>query len=175
MTDAEPEPIKPRIPFTHNVSSVHIVLRSLLIGTGAILFSLSGCAQHSDHPPPAPPPSALASKTLNGTYTLFSDGRQQAVNGQPRPGGVPSTTTWRITPCGHACARVTSSLKWTTELHLIQNTWQATRKLDIDCGAGPSTITYAIEADTLTGTLSNYIPRGTFPSVVVEPAKLTNN
>jgi hypothetical protein len=143
-----------------------------------VAFSLlSGCARHT-HPAPAPPadvPSAPGPKALDGTYTLFADGARQTVNGEPRAGGLPSTTTWRATPCGTACSDVTSSLGWTVKLHLAQNTWTATRSLDVDCGHGASTITYSINADTLAGTLTNYIPCGSTTSLVVVPAKLTKN
>jgi hypothetical protein len=138
---------------------------------------LSGCTRQA-HLPPAPPADAASApgpKALDGTYTLFADGTRQTVNGEPRAGGLPSTTTWRVTPCGAVCAKVTSSLGWTVELHLAHNAWTATRTLDVDCGHGASTINYSIDADTLTGTLTNYIPCGTTTSVVVLPAKLTKN
>jgi hypothetical protein len=177
MTDAATDPVMVRIPFVHNVSVMCTVIRPLLLLAVIACVGLSGCARQAHHPPapPADVPSAPGPKALNGTYTLFADGTRQTVNGEPRTGGLPSTTTWRITPCGTACADVTSSLGWTVKLHLVQNTWTATRSLDVDCGHGASTITYSINADTLAGTLTNYIPCGSTPSTVVVPAKLTKN
>jgi hypothetical protein len=146
MADAVPEPTAARIPFSHNVSVMCTIGRPLL---------------------------------LVAVIAFFADGTRQTVNGEPRAGGLPSTTAWRITPCAAACAaacaHVTSSLGWTVELHLAQNTWTATRTLGVDCGHGASTITYSIDADTLAGTLTNYIPCGSNPSTVALPAKLTKN
>jgi hypothetical protein len=149
---------------------------ALVVGTVGVC-ALTGCARPaprslapSSESAPAPGPSAPS-----GTYTFFSDGTRMTVNGEPRAGGLPSSTTWRITPCGTGCATVTSSLNWTTELRLTQNTWTATRTLDINCGHAPSTITYSLNADTLTGTATNTIPCDNPPSVVVLPARLTKD
>jgi hypothetical protein len=152
-------------------------LRPALVVGIVGLCALTGCARPaprsltlSSESAPAPGPSAPS-----GTYTFFSDGTRMTVNGEPRAGGLPSSTTWRITPCGTGCATVTSSLNWTTELHLTQHTWTATRTLDINCGHAASTITYSLNADTLTGTATNTIPCDNPPSVVVLPARLTKD
>ena len=171
----------PRASFISTPPAPRITPLSVLIGCVIFIAGLSGCARQPHHPSPAPADSAGApeSRALSGTYTFFADGRRQTVNGQPREGGQPSTTSWRITPCGAACASVTSSLRWSVELHLVDNTWQATRKLDLDLGAGcgpdPSTISYSLNADTLAGTVTNDIPCGNPHSVVVLPATLTKN
>jgi hypothetical protein len=171
----------PRIPFVSNASATRIAVLSVLLGNVIAIFGLNGCARQPHNPGPGPAESASApeSKALSGTYTFFADGRRQTVNGQPREGGQPSTTSWHITSCGTGCASVTSSLGWSVELRLAANTWQATRKLDADLGAGcgpdSSTITYSLNADTLSGTVTNYIPCGNPHSVVVVPATLTKN
>jgi hypothetical protein len=141
------------------------------------LCALTGCARPAPHhlAPSSESAAAPSPNVLNGTYTFFADGTRMTVNGEPRAGGLPSNTTWRITPCGAGCATVTSSLNWTTELRLAQNSWTATRTLDVNCGHAPSTITYSINADTLTGTATNTIPCGNPPSVVVLPARLTKD
>jgi hypothetical protein len=141
------------------------------------LCALTGCARPAPRSlaPSSESAPAPGSNALRGTYTYFADGSRMTVNGEPRTGGLPSNTTWRITPCGPGCATVASSLNWTTELHLTQHTWTATRTLDINCGHTPSTITYSLSADTLTGTATNTIPCDNPPSVVVLPARLTRD
>ena len=142
-----------------------------------IAIAAGGCARHTD-PPPTPRTEATVlpgAGNLDGAYTLHADGTRQTLNGRPQVGGVPSTTAWQITPCGATCARVRSSLGWTTDLHLAGGRWTATRTLDIDCGHGPSTITYSLDAGSLTGTLTNTTRCGATPSVVIEPARLTRN
>jgi hypothetical protein len=146
---------------------------AIVLSAGA----MTGCAHQERQMSSTPASSAGSSgpQTLVGSYTFFADGTKMTVNGAPRAGGLPSTTTWRITPCGAGCARVASSLGWTTDLHLTQNMWKATRTLDVDCGRGASTITYTIDAMKLTGTVTNNVPCGSTPSVFVEPATLTKN
>lgn len=86
-----------------------------------------------------------------------------------------SKTVWEITGCGPGCAHVQSSLGWTAELHLVEHTWQATRKLPADCAAEPSIITYSLDAQTLTGTATNSLPCAQPPGAAVVPASLTKN
>jgi hypothetical protein len=169
-----PEPVAVSLAFHDNASAVSSVVKRLVIVVVAA-FALAGCA-HQAHSPSAPSSdasSAPAPKALSGTYTFFADGTRQTVKGQPRAGGMPSRTTWRIVACGAGRAHVVSSLGWTAELHLVQNAWKATRSTDVDCGHGASTIAYSIDADTLSGTVTNYVPCGSTPSTFVEPAELT--
>lgn len=151
--------------------STSIVAAAVVAGV-LVCDSLSGCSsassrQASTSAPPQP--------ELNGTYTFVTNGSQLTINGQPRAGGVPSTTTWEITPCGPACSHVKASLGWSTDLHLVDNKWQATRRLPMDCVGNPvtSTMTYVIDSATLAGTVTNDIPCGNPPSVAVLPATLT--
>jgi hypothetical protein len=174
MSDAAREPVAVPLPFPANASAVSTVIKRLVIVLVAA-FVLAGCA-HPAHSPSAPPTDASSApgpKALDGTYTFLADGTRITVNGQPRAGGMPSRTTWRIVACGAACAHVASSLGWTAELHLVQNAWKAIRSTDVDCGHKASTITYSIDADTLSGTVTNYIPCGDTPSTFVLPATLT--
>lgn len=134
--------------------------------------SVAACSSESGQ---AAGSSATGSPELTGTYTFVTDGSQLAINGGPREGGASSTTTWVITPCGAGCSHVTSSLGWDTDFRLVDRTWQATREIPLDCAGSTvaSTITYKLNADTLTGTVTNDIPCGQPPSVAVLPATLT--
>lgn len=64
---------------------------------------------------------------------------------------------------------------WSTDLKLVDRTWQAKREIPLDCAGSTvtSTITYTLNADTLAGTVTNDIPCGQPPSVAVLPATLT--
>ncbi|MUM15996.1 hypothetical protein BI330_06400 [Mycobacterium sp. CBMA 623] len=137
-----------------------------LVALAAIALILAGCTHQSEP----------TTTELGGTYTFVADGTQLTIDGEPRKGGTINKSTWQIEPCGPACSRVTSSLGWTADLHLIDNKWQATRELPpLECshGAEKSTLTYVLDASTLTGTVANSLPCNKPGSAAVIPAKLT--
>ena len=144
--------------------------------------SLNSCSPHAQEQVSTAGGTATTpvASGLTGTYTFVTDGRQLTINGDPRAGGAPSTTTWEINSCGPKCSDVKSSLGWNVQFHLIDNNWQATREVPIDCGVDgettvKSSITYAIDATSLTGTVTNRIPCGHPGKVAVLPATLTRN
>lgn len=137
---------------------------------------LTACSsQPSSSAPTLAPSTKEPMPALNGSYTFTTDGARLTVDGQPRAGGVVSKTVWEINACGPGCAHVQSSLGWTAELHLVEHTWHATRKLPADCAAEPSIISYSLDAQTLTGTATNSLPCAQPPGVAVVPATLTKN
>ncbi len=154
--------------------AVRHVVQSALMGAAFVIALVSGCSTQPSHSAPTPKASTSkpAAPTLNGTYAFVTDGSRLTINGQPRAGGVPSTTTWEITPCGPDCGHVKSSLGWTAELHLLDSKWQATRQVPDICNGEASAITYVIDADTLSGTATNSLPCTHPPSVAVLPARL---
>lgn len=141
---------------------------------------LSGCSTVPPTPS-APAPTPMSSGTeavLEGTYTLVVDGTQNLVNGVHRANGVPTTTTWQITPCGAGCSHVESSMGWKLDLHLLDGTWQGTREVTMDCSGTPtsSSVTYKLNAQTLTGRMVNTLRcEGQTPIVVDAPSVLTHN
>lgn len=82
--------------------------RCVAVATAVVLASGAVAACSSEHGQTGGL-SATGTPGLTGTYT-FVTGGQLAINGEPRPGGASSTTTWEITACGAGCSHVTSSL-----------------------------------------------------------------
>ncbi|WP_131815774.1 hypothetical protein [Mycobacteroides franklinii] len=142
------------------------------------LVIAAGCGNAKEHEPSTAPNGSSGDSVLDGGYTLVVDGSQNLVNGVHRPNGVPTTTTWEVAPCGAGCSHVKSSMGWSTDLHLIDGTWQGTRTLTTDCSGtpAPASVEYTFDSKTLTGRAVNILRcEGQSPIVVDAPAALTKN
>lgn len=153
------------------------VVTALCVGITALLIA-AGCTGGTSHDESSAPGNLVDPAALEGDYSLVVDGTRHLVNGVHLPNGVATTSIWNIEPCGAGCSRVKSSMGWSADLHLEAGAWRGGRTLTMDCVGtpAPATVTYTLDAKTLTGRTVNTLRcEGQAPIVVDAPAVLTKN